>query len=367
MKRILIFSLVLASIAGASGWDLTTGSSGNPIADVYFTTTHTNAITSISGAAVTFTATDTIGITLFRKGTFVDTLKIKTTKPVMFGAVSVKDTLTNKLRILTPFTDTLYTADGNAKIYKYNGANIVMWNAPTGWEHSFSVNGSGVLNFSPTAITDYSTAGITGSGTGAISAYERLQGDTLLGLKRIVCGATNIDSASGTITTAKVSNSATVGVKVASDSLIITPEGGIAVLMKNAADSTVYRGSACAVSSYIQRGFIRCDNAGLFSVVGMTYSDSIVVGGWGYVTINGIGYFAIKNGEALSGGKIFMSGDNKRTIRSAASVSPQALDGDGNYYVGTSIDSVRVGANARGDSLTRGIVRFWQTPSISTP
>jgi hypothetical protein len=173
--------------------------------------------------------------------------------------------------------------------------------------------------------------------------YLRIESDALFPAGISGCG--NIAGISqNTITGfSKISNSTTVGVKVASDSLIITPEGGIAVLMQNvwAADSTLYRGNPVVVvgAKKTVSGSSAITNLGF----GVCYSDSIKNNAWGYIAISGISYAAVGNAGV---GTLYGIGTNTNRIINAS--GSFALD---QQMWGQFIDTMRIGKNARGDSL----------------
>ncbi len=163
--------------------------------------------------------------------------------------------------------------------------------------------------------------------------------------------------ANGTLTNfASIKNSATVGVKVASDSLIITPEGGIAVLMKNvwAADSTLYRGNPAVLTG--AKKSVSGASANTQTGFGICYSDSINYNGWGYVAISGLTMVAIANGGTSTTWAI--GNTVNRTVQDGGTM---ALD---QQMWGQLVDTLRLGVNARGDSLVlmRVAPAYTQTP-----
>jgi hypothetical protein len=233
-----------------------------------------------------------------------------------FGAVSVKDTLTTMLRLPSVNhiqTDTVW----------FQGARTGRY-----------LTGNGAGNYLGTD-------------------YFRAENDIIAPSGLSNCGPI-VGSGSSTITGfSKISNSSTVGIKVASDSLIITPEGGIAVLMQcKDADSALMRGNPVSFTGPTAKGVTRSATA----KIGLVYSDSIARnGGWGFVTVSGIGYAAWAVNTLLANGGIGGTGTKRRLV---AESGPSY---DGNYICQV-IDTVKT-VNAIGDSISRVLLINYGIPS----
>jgi hypothetical protein len=162
--------------------------------------------------------------------------------------------------------------------------------------------------------------------------------------------------------TAKIING-TNAIAVCTDSTILTPEGGVAVLMKNLGDSTEYLGNPVigTYASGISSGFKYFPYTANFNsgelFVGVVYSASIAPNAWGYVVVSGRAKIAIAYGNIstpTNGWLLTPVTQRKCTVASVA-LGPYS-------YLGSMISWQNLGQNARGDTLTMGIIHPFTTP-----
>jgi hypothetical protein len=150
------------------------------------------------------------------------------------------------------------------------------------------------------------------------------------------------------------------GTATFADSLKITPEGGIAVLMKNVGDSIEYLGNPVvgAYGSGISAGFkyLSGINSGeLFC--GVIYDASIAVNAWGWVVVSGRAKVAINYGASATTAGGVLTPINQRKCSSGVGPNFGLIP-----YLGSMISWQNLGQNARGDTLTMGIIHPFSTP-----
>jgi hypothetical protein len=272
------------------------------------------------------------------KPTFLDSVFLASGYPLKWGtaatSLTVKDTLGVRVRAVSADFDTVtirktLTADsgltaGSLWIGKKTGyPNSTMYDAASGSLFFFESGG---------AIRFGTSAGVFVYGGGGFESAT-------------ITGTTSI-------TTPKIANG-TSGIKVASDSLMITPEGGIAILAKNKAGITLYRGMLCKNDSI---GFSLGSSTGAVAVV---YDAAIAANAFGYFVIHGRCLASFDSAFAFSSGH----GQWGEPADSGRIATTGGITDEG-HHIGPILQLKYFGINGRRDSLGYIIVSpiFSATP-----
>lgn len=256
----------------------------------------------------------------------------------LFGAVRVKDTLGGILRVKSAMIDTLWLHESGGGVGRFD-----IQNSTRIWTGFMGLTGG--LIFNSVESEGGGTIAVSGPDGIVINRLKTSAGpDTF---PKVV--VTNAVKSATDSTNNLVATRAKADTVIVRDSLMITPEGGIAVLSKNKSGKTIYRGELCTVDSI---GY-RETNSGLDGEASaVVYSTSILSNTWGYFVIAGRAIAAFDTTIVLYPGVATVAFSPFTTADSGRiGYISQGRNAGGKSWLGDVLQCKYFGINGRRDSL----------------